>query len=64
MSQLAWRKSSFSVGQDGDCVEVAPGPGGLIRLREGDRPTDVITTTPTAWATLLTTVKAGRLPAC
>ncbi|MCA6093064.1 DUF397 domain-containing protein [Streptomyces sp. SCA3-4] len=64
MSELAWRKSSFSVGQDGDCVEVSSRPGGLIRLRESDDPAQVIATTPTAWAALLTTVKAGRLPAC
>ncbi|MEU1378282.1 DUF397 domain-containing protein [Streptomyces triculaminicus] len=56
-----WRKSSFSGGGNGECVEVSPSPGGLIRLRESDWPSDVITTTPATWATLLRTVKAGRL---
>ncbi|MFI9204678.1 DUF397 domain-containing protein [Streptomyces sp. NPDC053048] len=62
MCQLEWRKSSFSTGANNDCVEISPAPGGLIRLRESDRPTAVITTSPTTWATLLNTVKAGRLP--
>lgn len=58
MTQPAWRKSSFSVGGEGSCVEVAPAPGRLIRLRESDDPAVVITTTPTALAALLRTVKA------
>ncbi|MBO0652894.1 DUF397 domain-containing protein [Streptomyces triculaminicus] len=61
MPQHEWRKSSFSTGPNNDCVEVSPSPGGLIRLRESDRPADVITTTPATWATLLRTVKAGGL---
>ncbi|GHG66285.1 DUF397 domain-containing protein [Streptomyces griseocarneus] len=61
MSRLNWVKSSYSSGPDGECVEIAPAPGGLIRLRESDHPVDVITTTPTTWATLLRTLKAGNL---
>ncbi|MEX2984409.1 DUF397 domain-containing protein [Streptomyces sp. C36] len=61
MSHPAWQKSSFSTGPEGACLEAALTPGGLIRLRESDRPADVITTTPTTWATLLRTVKAGGL---
>ncbi|MFI9236244.1 DUF397 domain-containing protein [Streptomyces sp. NPDC053079] len=60
MSQLEWRKSSRCTGGDGECVEVSTSPGGLIRLRESDRPADVLTTTPSALATLLTGIKAGR----
>ncbi|MEU1312858.1 DUF397 domain-containing protein [Streptomyces cinnamoneus] len=59
-----WQKSSFSTGPEGACLEAAPAAGGIVGLRESDDPAQVITTTPTAWATLLTTVKAGRLPAC
>ncbi|GAA0457485.1 DUF397 domain-containing protein [Streptomyces stramineus] len=62
MTQYAWRKSSYSVGGEGSCVEVAPAPGGLIRLRESDDPARVITTTPATLATLLRAVKADRLP--
>ncbi|GHC70723.1 DUF397 domain-containing protein [Streptomyces cinnamoneus] len=64
MSRPAWQKSSFSTGPEGACLEAARTAGGLIRLRESDDPAQVITATPTAWAALLTTVKAGRLPAC
>ncbi|MBT2385735.1 DUF397 domain-containing protein [Streptomyces sp. ISL-11] len=61
MTQHAWRKSSFSVGGEGSCVEVAPAPGGLIRFRESDQPARIITTTAATLATLLRSVKAGRL---
>jgi Domain of unknown function (DUF397) len=55
-----WRKSSFSGGGNGNCLEVAASPGGLIRLRESDQPTQIVTTTPATWAVLLGSVKAGR----
>ncbi|MEU3353252.1 DUF397 domain-containing protein [Streptomyces sp. NPDC037389] len=58
MYQLVWRKSSFSTGANNDCVEIAPAPGGLIRLRESDDPTRVITTTPATWSAFLVSVKA------
>ncbi|MFF4156390.1 DUF397 domain-containing protein [Streptomyces sp. NPDC001678] len=63
MSQLAWRKSSFSTGPEGACLEVVPAPGGLIRLRESDDPTRVITTTPATWSAFLASVKARPLTA-
>ncbi len=63
MFQPAWQKSSYSIGPEGACLEVALAPGGLIRLRESDDPARVITTTPTTWATLLGSVKAGRFTA-
>lgn len=57
MSQSTWRKSSFSTGPEGACLEVTPSPGRLIRLRESDDPTRVITTTPTTWSAFLASVK-------
>lgn len=59
MSELAWRKSSFSGGGNGDCVEVAAGADGLVHLRESDDPRIVITTTPAALHALLVAAKAG-----
>ncbi|MCZ4099028.1 DUF397 domain-containing protein [Streptomyces sp. So13.3] len=59
MSELAWRKSSFSGGGNGDCVEVAAGDTGLVHLRESDDPLAVITTTPAALRALLRAAKAG-----
>lgn len=61
MPQLEWRKSSFSTGPGGECVEVSTTSGGLIRLRESDRPADVLTTAPATLAALLAGIKAGRL---
>ncbi|MCC3779801.1 DUF397 domain-containing protein [Streptomyces sp. UNOB3_S3] len=58
MSQPAWRKSSFSTGPEGACLEVTPAPGGLILLRESDDPARVITTNPTTWSMFLASVKA------
>ncbi|MDC0772639.1 DUF397 domain-containing protein [Streptomyces sp. HD] len=57
---LIWQKSSFSGGGDGDnCVELAlPAmPPTSICLRESDAPTTILTTTPTAFHALLTTLK-------
>lgn len=61
MSQLRWRKSSFSEGHTDACVEVATSPTGTPHLRESDDPHTVITTTPTALRALLRTIKTGSL---
>ncbi|ARF55626.1 DUF397 domain-containing protein [Streptomyces gilvosporeus] len=61
MSQLTWQKSSFSTHQDTECVEVATGLDGTVHLRESDRPTDVLTMTPTRLRVLLECVKADGL---
>ncbi|MGY0058468.1 DUF397 domain-containing protein [Streptomyces sp. LZ34] len=59
MSQLAWRKSSYSGGGEGECVEIATGPDGLIHFRESDAPRVTAATTRTAWATFVAAAKAG-----
>ncbi|MEV6132279.1 DUF397 domain-containing protein [Streptomyces violaceusniger] len=59
MSQLNWRKSTFSENQ-ANCVELAAAPGG-IRMRESDEPEAVIRTTPAALGALIRAVKVGRL---
>lgn len=38
MQDLAWRKSSFSGTGGGDCVELAPLPGGGVALRDSKHP--------------------------
>ncbi|MCQ8833213.1 DUF397 domain-containing protein [Streptomyces malaysiensis] len=59
MSQLNWRKSSFST--DGaNCVELATTPDD-IRMRESDEPDSVLRTTPAALGVFIRVVKAGRL---
>ncbi|MCZ4117869.1 DUF397 domain-containing protein [Streptomyces sp. H39-S7] len=59
MSELAWQKSSFSGGGNGDCLEVATGAAGSVHLRESDDPQAVVTTTPAALRVLLSAAKAG-----
>ncbi|GLV76443.1 DUF397 domain-containing protein [Streptomyces hygroscopicus] len=61
MSQLTWRKSSFSEGHTDTCVELAADSAGLPHLRESDDPEVVISTTPAALRALLRAVKAGEL---
>ncbi|MCQ4080358.1 DUF397 domain-containing protein [Streptomyces sp. RB6PN25] len=60
MSQLAWQKSSFSTGGQGECVEVAASAHGQIHLRESDRPGEVLTTTARKLEAFLKGVKAGE----
>ncbi|MCM2426838.1 DUF397 domain-containing protein [Streptomyces sp. RKAG337] len=60
MTELAWQKSTFSGGgTSGECIEVA-GTTGRIHLRESDRPSEVLTTTPAHWAAFLRAIKAGE----
>ncbi|MEU1868668.1 DUF397 domain-containing protein [Streptomyces sp. NPDC019793] len=53
-TELAWFKSTYSSGGDGDCVEVASCPDTVhvrdSKVRDGDQ----LTVSPTAWARFLT----------
>lgn len=60
MSELDWRKSSFSGGPEGNCVNVATAPDGTIRLRESDEPRTVLATTPHQLAALLQHLRRSR----
>ncbi|MEU9789148.1 DUF397 domain-containing protein [Streptomyces sparsogenes] len=60
MSEIQWRKSSYSEQNEGNCVEVAQTPDATILLRESDEPHTVITTTPATLRALTRAVKAGR----
>jgi hypothetical protein len=59
MNELAWQKSSYSA-SGSECVEVAAGEGGVIHLRESDRPDQIITTTSAKLAAFIKGVKAGE----
>ncbi|MBB1242260.1 DUF397 domain-containing protein [Streptomyces durbertensis] len=49
IDQLAWRKSSYSSEEGGECVEVAAGPG-RVHVRDSKDTTRVpLTVAPTAW---------------
>ncbi|MET8164229.1 DUF397 domain-containing protein [Streptomyces sp. NPDC005329] len=56
-----WQKSSFSGGSDGNnCLELTATPAAL-HLRESDRPTTILTTTPAALAHLLAGIRTDAL---
>lgn len=61
MPRLAWQKSSFSTGGEGDCVEAASSSPSHLHLRESDRPHETATVEPHALAHLLHAVKSGGL---
>ncbi|MFD5895195.1 DUF397 domain-containing protein [Streptomyces sp. NPDC060366] len=57
LSTAQWRKSSYSNGDGGQCVEVAPGHPGVVPVRDSKTPTGpVLLLTPTAWAAFVRSV--------
>jgi hypothetical protein len=59
----AWRKSTYSGGQGGECVEVADGLP-VIPVRDSKDPEGpALIFPPAAWTAFITAVKAGRYPA-
>lgn len=62
LNTAIWRKSSYSNGSGGLCVEVADGLPGLVPVRDSkatDGPTLVIPAT--AWAPFVTALAEGEL---
>ncbi|MFJ5305482.1 DUF397 domain-containing protein [Streptomyces sp. NPDC088350] len=59
MTELAWQKSTFSGGPEGECLYVATAPDKTIRLRESDTPRTIIATAPESLTALLHHLK-GR----
>jgi Domain of unknown function (DUF397) len=57
-----WKKSSFSNGNGGNnCVEVAPGPGGQMFVRDSKHPDGrFLKFTGEEWKAFLDGVKAGE----
>jgi len=61
---VAWRKSSYSSSNGGDCIEVGEGLPNLTPVRDSKNPHGpALLFTPTAWSAFITDVKAGRFPA-
>ncbi|AGP55763.1 DUF397 domain-containing protein [Streptomyces rapamycinicus] len=61
MSEINWRKSSYSGAGDGNsCIELAS-IGTTVALRESDDPRTVLTTSPARLGALLQSIKAGAL---
>ncbi len=64
LSGAAWRTSSYSGGNGGQCVEVATitsSPEPLYAIRDSKNPEGpALTFSPVQWRTFTATVKAGR----
>jgi Domain of unknown function (DUF397) len=61
LPNAAWRKSSYSGGNEGgsNCVEVA-GTGALIAVRDSKNPSrGSLAFSPAQWRAFVTTVRAG-----
>lgn len=59
-----WRKSSYSGGDNGDCVEVADGVAGVMPVRDSKDPQGPALVFPAAaWTAFVADVKAGRFAA-
>lgn len=58
-----WRKSTYSNGDGGLCVEVADGMPGAMPVRDSKTPTGpaLVFTTPT-WSSFITALKTTELP--
>jgi hypothetical protein len=63
LTGATWRKSTYSGGQGGDCVEVADGVAGVMPVRDSKDPEGpALVFTAAAWAAFVADVKAGRFP--
>lgn len=62
LTRATWRKSSYSGGQGGDCVEVADGLA-VIPVRDSKDPEGpALVFEAAAWTAFLTDLKADRFP--
>jgi hypothetical protein len=62
LDNVAWRRSSYSGSNGGNCVEVAALPGNSLAVRDSknpDRP--VLTFSRAEWRTFTTALKTGSL---
>lgn len=62
LSRAVWQKSSFSSGNQANCVEVAANLTGVVAVRDSkntDMPAHVVT--PAAFRAFVTGVKSDRL---
>ncbi|MET8159501.1 DUF397 domain-containing protein [Sphaerisporangium sp. NPDC005289] len=62
LSSALWRKSSFSGGTGGQCVEVADNLPGVVAVRDSKRPDGPkLLASPAGWRTFIGGVKAGTI---
>ncbi|WP_369169734.1 DUF397 domain-containing protein [Streptomyces sp. R28] len=58
MPTLHWQKSSYS-SEGNNCLELATGPDGTIRLRESDTPSIAVSLDAPVLSSLLTATRRG-----
>ncbi|WP_413802220.1 DUF397 domain-containing protein [Streptomyces iranensis] len=59
LSTAAWRKSSYSNGDGGECVEIADNLPGLVPVRDSKNPDGPAILFPAgSWATFIAALKA------
>jgi hypothetical protein len=64
LSAARWVKSSYSGGNGGQCVEVAPGFDGVMPVRDSKDPEGpALTFTADAWRAFVTAVRTDAFPA-
>jgi hypothetical protein len=65
LTRATWRKSSYSGGNGGQCVEVAQNLPGVVAIRDSKNPGPALVITQEEWATFIDGTKAGEfdLPA-
>ncbi|MDJ0460463.1 DUF397 domain-containing protein [Streptomyces sp. H27-C3] len=62
LSNATWRKTAYSNGQGGDCVEFADNVPGLAPVRDSKNPTGPVLVFPAdAWAAFVDRVKAAGI---
>ncbi|MEV8566580.1 DUF397 domain-containing protein [Streptomyces sp. NPDC051322] len=58
LTYARWRKSTYSNGQGGDCLEIADGVPGLAPVRDSKNPTGpVLAFQTTAWVAFISNVR-------
>lgn len=62
LTGAAWRKSSYSGNNGGNCVEVARNLPGVVAVRDSKDPEGpALLLTPAAWRAFTASVKGGEL---
>jgi Domain of unknown function (DUF397) len=62
LTNADWRKSSYSSGTGGNCVEVARNLPGAVAVRDSKNPSGpALTFTPAAWRAFVGGLRNGQL---
>lgn len=61
LTRARWRKSSYSSGNGGNCVEIAGNLPGIVAVRDSKDPDGpVLSLTPAQWRLFTADVKTGE----